>query len=80
MEEPTVIDVQLQPLSDNSSLRWVELVTPVDCLGLVKPTYDSTNTVSFLPISTSPHNPTRVDRGIEYMITHYEDLLRRLAD
>lgn len=72
--------VHVKPLADNASLHWVERATPADCFGLVRPTYDSTNTVSRVSVSTSLPKPTRVDRAIEYAFTHYGDLMRRLAD
>lgn len=75
-----MIGAHVQPLAEDSSLPWIDLVAPVDCFGLVRPTYDSTNTVSRVSVSTSLPKPTRVDRGIEYAFTHYGDLMRRLAD
>ncbi len=72
--------VHVQPQGIDSSLRWMDRVTSSDCYGLVLPSYDSTNTVTRVSVSTSLPKPTRVDRAIEYAFTHYGDLMRRLAD
>lgn len=79
-EKPIVIGIIAQPLADHSSQHWIDAATPTDYSGLLRPLFDATNTVSWLSISTSLPRPARVDRGVEYSIAHYEDLLRRLAD
>lgn len=75
-----MIGVHVQPLAEDSSLPWIRAVAPANCFVLVRPTFDSTNTVSRVSVFTSLPKPTQVDRAIEYVFTHYGDLMRRLAD
>lgn len=75
-----MIGVHAQPLADDSLLSCIGAATPGDCAGLIDPTFNTTNTVE--PLRPRPLwcKPTRVDRGIEYAMTHCGNLLRRLAD
>ena len=42
--------------------------------------YQSTNAISS-PLSTGPlSEPSRVERGVKYAMSHYESLIRKLAD
>ena len=72
--------VHIEPQGIDSSLPWMDTVTPADCYGLVRPSYDTSNTV--IPEWTSGIHPppSRVDRGIEFAMRHDMNLLRRLAD
>jgi hypothetical protein len=77
-----VIAVRVQPQATDSSLLWVEAVAPADRYRLVRPGYDITNAGTAVWASSVHLMPTRtaVERGFEYAMTHYENLLRRLAD
>lgn len=75
-----MIAVRIDPLDAGATLECARWATPSDCFGLIIPTYDSTNTVNSALLSPPPAKPTRVDRAVEYVMTHYENLLRRLAD
>ncbi len=75
-----MIGVHVQPLAEDSSLPWIRAVAPADCFVLVRPTFDSTNTVRRVSVFTSLPEPTQVDRGIEFAMRHDMNLLRRLAD
>jgi hypothetical protein len=75
-----VIAVRIDPLDAGASLECARSATPSDCFGLITPARDSTNTVNSVSFSPARPRPTRVDRGVEYVMTHYENLLRRLAD
>ena len=75
-----MIGVHVDPQGKNSSLHWIDAAAPSDCSGLVIRSFDTTNTDTRTSLSSTLPRRTRVDRGIEYAMTHYEDLLRRLAD
>ena len=88
--------VQVQPLGSGFSIPWIENITPADSYGLVRARFDDTNSPALLLSVSTPGEapntgegtrffqsaiaPTSVDRTIDFMMTHYADLLRRLAD
>ena len=75
-----MIAVRIGALDAGASLECARWATPSDCFGLITPARDSTNTVNSASFIAARPSPTRVDRGVDYVMTHYEHLLRRLAD
>ena len=75
-----MIGTSFRPLADDSSLHWIDAATPRDCYGLLRVANDDTNTASQTFLSALRPRLTSVDRAVDFMMTHYEDLLRRLAD
>lgn len=78
-----MIGVDVRPLADHSSVISVEAVPGAQSPVLLTPPDDGTNTVSiayslsFIPATEAEWD---VDRTIDYAMTNYETLLRRLAD
>ena len=80
-EERIVIAVYVQPLASTAPLSAADCVEgPVN--SCVIGSYDhGTNTVnSDVSFSRLPSTPTVIERTIDFAMSHYEDLLRRLAD
>lgn len=75
-----MIGAYFQPLAEDSSLAWTEAATGTDCASSIGSPFDATNNVPRILSPATLPKPTRVDAGIEFAMTHYEDLLRRLAD
>ena len=75
-----MIAVHVQPQANDSSLPWVDAVAPADCYRLVRSGYHITNAGTAVWASSVQPTRTAVERGFEYAMTHYENLLRRLAD
>ncbi len=75
----TGIDVRALP--SLSSLLSIDSLGHGDASGLLISRYDTTNTVSYFPVSSAAQPlRTRVTRTIEYAISKHEELLRKLAD
>ena len=75
-----MISMHVKPLGDESPPQWVDAATTADCFGLVRLTRDGTNTSNTLYVSSALRKPTRTEQAFEYAVTHYDHLLRRLAD
>jgi len=72
--------MQIEENVGDSPYAWVQTGATDDCYGLLIPGHDATNTDASFSRSSSARMGTSVDRTIAHAITHYEDLLRRLAD
>lgn len=75
-----MIGVHIEPLAGDSALDWIDSAASADSSGLISPTFDSTNALTRAPVSTTLQRPSRIDRTIDFAMSNYEDLLRRLAD
>lgn len=75
-----MISVHIEPLAGDSALDWIDSAAAADSSGLISPTFDSTNAPTRAPVSTILQRPSRIDRTIDFAMSNYENLLRRLAD
>jgi hypothetical protein len=75
-----VIAVHVRPLSSSSSVSAIDCLGHVDSSGLLMRREESTNTVCShtAPVRLSAQTP--VQRTIQYAVSQYDNLLRRLAD
>lgn len=79
-KEGVVIGVSIDPLGGSSTVLSIDSIPSADCSGLVRWQNDGTNTADPISIAPSVSTPTLVDQTIDYAMSHYENLLRRLAD
>lgn len=75
-----MIAIHVEPLAADAALHWIDSATTGDFSGSITLTSDSTNALTRAPVSTILQRPSRVDRTIDFAMSNYENLLRRLAD
>lgn len=70
----------VESLESDTFGKLMDAPAPTHFLGGVSGGFDSTNAAGDASTLRAFPVTTRVDRAISFMMTHYEDLLRRLAD
>ena len=75
-----MIAVHVRPLASSSSLFSLESVGQADLSGLLLRRDESTNTVQSLTTSLRLHAQPSVKRTMQYAVSRYDNLLRKLAD
>ncbi len=75
-----MIAVHVRPLVSSSSLSSLDSVGHADLSGLLLRREDSTNTVRSLATSVRPLARPSVNRTVQYAVSRYDSLLRKLAD
>ncbi len=75
-----MIAVHLRPLSSSSSVFSLDSVGQADLSGLLLRRSQSTNTVRSLTTCMRPLVQPSVNRTMQYALSRYDNLLRKLAD
>lgn len=75
-----MIPVYVLPMAGGSTVMSVGAAGEVDCADVLTVREQSTNTVTWTWGAGVWSLPATVGGTIEYAISHYENLLRRLAD
>lgn len=78
-EVGAVIRIDVRTMDSTDSLLSVSAVPRTDISGMVVYRDDGTNTTS-IGLTTASSPARRVERTIDYAVSHHENLLRRLAD
>ena len=79
-KEHAVIAVHVRSLSTSSSVFSLDSVGQADLSGLLLRREDSTNTVRSFTTSMRPIVQPSVKRTVQYAVSRYDNLLRKLAE
>ena len=76
-----MIGVQFEPIPSTGPTTAADLVGRVQPSCVIEPRDDATNMVTVtLSFGRSGQANTQIDRTVDFAMSRYEDLLRRLAD